>query len=147
MEMIVFEYDLTSKDNINYLKILDWWLFAIFIFCLLLEAFFIFLPLHKQLRTTFVNLMESNRASHEMASRLQKIRSDAILTGETRERKRISSEIHDGIGQRQKEWKKGIDIQEAEKKVCGWLLVDRREMTTAIVKETRRVSSELIPNI
>ena len=147
MEMIVFEYDLTSKDNINYLKSLEWWLFAILIFCLLLEAFFIFLPLHKQLRTTFVNLMESNRASHEMASRLQKIRSDAILTGETRERKRISSEIHDGIGQMLTALKMRIEMLEEQDNIDGSMLVDIREMTTTIVKETRRVCSELMPNI
>ena len=93
MEMIVFEYDLTSKENITKLQQLEWWLFAIVIVCLLLEALIIFLPLHRQLKNSFENLLESNRASHEMASRLQKIRSDAILTGETRERKRISSEM------------------------------------------------------
>ena len=91
--------------------------------------------------------MESNRASHEMASRLQKIRSDAILTGETRERKRISSEIHDGIGQMLTALKMRIEMLEEQDKIDGSMLVDIREMTTTIVKETRRVCSELMPNI
>ena len=78
MEMIVFEYDLTSKDNITSLQRLEWWLFCILVLCLLLEAIIIFLPLHRRLRRTFEDLLESNRASREMANRLQKIRADAI---------------------------------------------------------------------
>ena len=147
MEMIVFEYDLTSKENITHLKKLEWGLFAILIFCLLLEALLIFLPLHKQLRTTFENLLDSNRASHEMASRLQKIRADAILTGETRERKRISTEIHDGIGQMLTALKMRIEMLEEQEDIKGEALADIREMTVTIVKETRRVCSELLPNI
>ena len=112
-----------------------------------MEALLIFLPLHKQLRTTFVNLLESNRASHEMASRLQKIRSDAILTGETRERKRISTEIHDGIGQMLTALKMRIEMLEEQDELKGVMLADIREMTVTIVKETRRVCSELLPNI
>ncbi len=147
MEMIVFEYDLTSKQNIRHLKQVEWWLFALLIICLILEALFIFVPLYHQLRNTFQNLMESNRASHEMASRLQKIRSDAILTGETRERKRISSEIHDGIGQMLTALKMRIEMLENQEELKGEMLADIREMTVTIVKETRRVCAELLPNI
>ncbi len=147
MEMIVFEYDLTSKENITKLQQLEWWLFAIVIVCLLLEALIIFLPLHRQLKNSFENLLESNRASHEMASRLQKIRSDAILTGETRERKRISSEIHDGIGQMLTALKMRIEMLEDKDEIKGNMLNEIHEMTVTIVKETRRVCAELLPNI
>ena len=147
MEMIVFEYDLTSKENVTKLQQLEWCLFAIVIVCLLLEALIIFLPLHRQLKNSFENLLESNRASHEMASRLQKIRSDAILTGETRERKRISSEIHDGIGQMLTALKMRIEMLEDQDEIKGNMLNEIHEMTVTIVKETRRVCAELLPNI
>lgn len=147
MEMIVFEYDLISRQKIERLKRLEWWLFALLVGCLLLEALFIFLPLHRRLSNTFRELLESNQAARDLSSRLQKIRSDAMLMGETRERKRISSEIHDGIGQMLTSLKMRVEMVEEEGDIPKEALAEIREMTLGIVKETRRICAELLPSI
>ena len=147
MEMIVFEYDLISREKIQSLKQLEWWLFSLLVVCLLLEAFLIFLPLHKRFSQTFNELLESNKAARELSSRLQKIRSDAMLMGESKERKRISSEIHDGIGQMLTSLKMRVEMLEEQEAIPKEALTEIREMTAGIVKETRRICSELLPSI
>ena len=120
MEMIVFEYDRQLSNNIRFLKKLEWTLFLILIASLCGEAFLIFLPLSRKLNSSFRDLYDSEKKSSALACELslvnaqletsrqeiikhndhiQKVRSELIIMGQERERKRIAAEIHDGIGQ------------------------------------------------
>lgn len=148
MEMIVFDYDLISKKNIAFLKRMEWALFAVLIICLLIEAFVIFIPLYRKLSASFEGLLDNSRASREMAGRLQKIRSESMLAGETRERKRIAAEIHDGIGQMLTALKMKIELLEnRESQGNKVMLSEIREITVSIVKETRKICTELLPSV
>lgn len=147
MEMIVFDYDLISQENIRFMKRMEWILFAVLFLCLILEAFVIFLPLSRKLSKAFESVLESNRTSREMANRLQRIRSESMLAGETKERKRISTEVHDGIGQMLTALRMKIEMLESLPTNDKRLLNEIHEMTADIIKETRRVCSELLPSV
>lgn len=147
MEMIVFDYDLISTEKVRFIKRMEWVLFSILILCLVLEAFIIFLPLYRKLSRAFENLLDSNKASREMANRLQRIRTESMLAGETRERKRIAAEIHDGIGQMLTALRMKVEMIENHPENTERMLGNVREMIIDIIKETRHICSELLPNV
>lgn len=76
MEMIVFEYDRILRNNIDYLRKLEWSLFAILICCLIVEVFIIFIPLTKKLKLSFNELVETEQYSRDLATQLQDANSE-----------------------------------------------------------------------
>ena len=168
MEMIVFEYDRLLSNNIRFLKKLEWILFAILIVSLCGEAIFIFRPLSKKLRDSFDNLVESEQKYRNLADELQsvnkeleeskqelirhnnhiqKVRSELIIMGQERERKRIAAEIHDGIGQMLTALKVRIGMLEDSDDINEERFYAIEELLSSIVTETRKVCSELLPSV
>jgi PAS domain S-box-containing protein len=80
MEMIVFEYDRVLRNNIDFLRKLEWILFAILICCLMLEVFIVFLPLRRKLKVSFKELVETEKYSRELASQLQDTNNELQLS-------------------------------------------------------------------
>lgn len=147
MEMIVFDYDLISTEKVRFMKRMEWFLFVILIVCLVIEALVIFWPLYRRLSHAFEDLLDNTKASREMANRIQRIRTESMLAGETKERKRIASEIHDGIGQMLTALRMKVEMIGSHPENVATISDDVREMTTDIIKETRRICSELLPNV
>jgi PAS domain S-box-containing protein len=71
MEMIVFDYDRMLRNNIDFLRKLEWILFSIIIVCLILEAFLIFRPLAKKLQASFADMMDTEKYSRKLIDEIQ----------------------------------------------------------------------------
>ncbi|MCD7973031.1 MAG: PAS domain-containing sensor histidine kinase [Candidatus Azobacteroides sp.] len=71
MEMIVFDYDRILRNNIRFLKKLEWLLFSILLVCLLLEAGLIFRLLYNILRSSFLELVDTESNSRQLAEKVQ----------------------------------------------------------------------------
>ncbi|MDR1876188.1 MAG: PAS domain-containing sensor histidine kinase [Flavobacteriaceae bacterium] len=78
---------------------------------------------------------------------LQRIRSESIIAGEERERKRIAAEIHDDIGQMLTALKMRMEIVEAEKQNSDRDLSEVKEIIVSIIHETRKICAELLPSV
>jgi len=71
MEMIVFDYDRTSRSNIRGLKNIEYTLLGIVMVMLMLEAIFIFMPLAKKIKISFNGLIESETKANKLAKALK----------------------------------------------------------------------------
>ncbi|NIJ45956.1 hypothetical protein FHR24_002427 [Wenyingzhuangia heitensis] len=71
MEMIVFDYDRISRTNIADLKKIEYTLLGIVFLMLMLEAFFIFIPLANKIKISFSGLIESEEKAKELAKALK----------------------------------------------------------------------------
>ncbi len=78
---------------------------------------------------------------------LQKIRSQSIIAGQEKERKRLATEVHDGIGQMLTSLR--IHIELLEEKYPRFLeeLSGVYQMIQSIVDESRRICAELQPSV
>ncbi|AEI48840.1 ATP-binding protein [Runella slithyformis] len=127
MNQIVFRYDKEAKEKVTRLRRIELWLMALTLVILLLEGVFIFRPAVRKLRETIVQLMdareqtmtanrelqgayqqlrhtqaqllEATQMRHQQEIKEHKIRASALLQGQEEERKRLSKEMHDGVGQ------------------------------------------------
>ncbi|GHT32130.1 hypothetical protein FACS189434_03190 [Bacteroidia bacterium] len=71
MEMIVFEYDRLLRNNIDFLRKLEWMLFGILLICLVLEAFAIFRPLSKKLQASFTDMADTEKYSRKLIDQIK----------------------------------------------------------------------------
>ncbi|MFN0047797.1 MAG: histidine kinase [Cytophagales bacterium] len=127
MDAIVFRYDAEAKKRVEALKRIEILLFGITLIILFLEGIFIFLPTYKQIdfalnalvnrekeleeanvQLIAANLVVSNAKTELLAATQEKyqlqiqqdkVRNWSLIKGQEEERKRISLELHDGIGQ------------------------------------------------
>jgi signal transduction histidine kinase len=127
MERIVFAYDEEATKRVETVKSFELILLFLTIGTLLVEAFMIFSPLvnyvkdviirltnsEKQLQETNDQLRFSNRMLFQAQEKLEKVtkekydaqfleeknRSATLLEGQEEERRRMSREMHDGVGQ------------------------------------------------
>lgn len=77
----------------------------------------------------------------------QKIKSYAIINGQEKERKRISAEIHDGIGQMLTSLRMKLEQIQDRTEVPDPEVVMVNGMLAKLVTETRRICSDLLPSV
>lgn len=73
MDLIVFDYDRFSRNNLYKLKTIEYWLLGILLLMLFLEALLIFYPLSKHIREIIGGLTESETHAHALARELQQV--------------------------------------------------------------------------
>jgi len=78
--------------------------------------------------------------------KLQKIKSESIISGQERERKRISADIHDNIGQMLTALKMKLEMEES-KSSDSIDFINLKGILSSIIKETRKICSDLNPNV
>ncbi|MEQ6118597.1 ATP-binding protein [Reichenbachiella sp. MALMAid0571] len=90
---------------------------------------------------------EINREQIEKRVKEQEYRSVLILEGQEEERKRISQEIHDGIGQMLTALKLNLEgLTPSSSPHMKKRLADTRSLMKGVIKEVRRVSFNLTPS-
>lgn len=90
---------------------------------------------------------EINRDAIEKRVREQQYRSQLILEGQEEERKRISAEIHDGIGQMLTGLKLNLEgITPSSSPHMKKRIKDTKDLMKSVIKEVRRVSFNLAPS-
>ena len=77
----------------------------------------------------------------------QKIKSYSIITGQEKERKRVAAEIHDGIGQMLTSMRMRIEMLETQFPNFANDMNDIQKLLQSIIDETRRICSNLLPNV
>ena len=77
----------------------------------------------------------------------QKLRSLSIITGQERERKRMSQEVHDGIGQMLTALKFGLESLSSTSEKENERLTGLKQLVHQTIKEVRRISSDLLPTV
>lgn len=88
----------------------------------------------------FVNTSKTKNILSENNSRLH-----ALQSGEEAERKRISTELHDGLGQMLTALKLNMDALSKEKEVSTEKLADIKNLVVQTIQECRRISNNLSP--
>lgn len=90
---------------------------------------------------------EINREAIEKRVKEQQYRSVLILEGQEEERKRISQEIHDGIGQMLTGLKLNLEgITPTDSPHMKKRIADTKKLMKSVIKEVRRVSFNLTPS-
>ncbi|MEM9895870.1 MAG: sensor histidine kinase [Bacteroidota bacterium] len=89
---------------------------------------------------------ELNKERIEKSVREQQYRSSLILQGQEEERKRISQELHDGVGQMMSAMKLLLESLAPSSGHMKMRLNDAKSLMKGIIQEVRRVSFNLTPN-
>ena len=89
---------------------------------------------------------EINRERIEQSVKEQQFRSSLILEGQEEERKRLSRELHDGVGQMLSAMKLQIETFTTSSRPMKMRLEDTKSLMKSIIQEVRRVSFNLTPS-
>nr|ARK10671.1 hypothetical protein A6C57_10210 [Fibrella sp. ES10-3-2-2] len=178
MDAIVRQYQREAQQKIEVLRGIERVLMVITLLILLLEALLIFHPVVQTLRITFTQLIAARQQAEQATEALletnmtlqqtqqqllresglrhqqqlseQRIRMASLVQGQEEERRRLSRDLHDGIGQ----MLTGLKLL-AENLRSAHLLPDNEQRTYAslkglvvkIIQETRHVSNNLMPPV
>ncbi len=90
---------------------------------------------------------EINKERIDKIVKEQNFRSSLILQGQEEERKRLSQELHDGVGQMLSAMKLSLEsISPSDAKHMKARLNDAKDLMKSIIREVRRVSFNLTPS-
>ncbi|MBO0949473.1 ATP-binding protein [Fibrella forsythiae] len=178
MDQIVRQYQHEAQQKIETLQGIEWVLMSVTLLVLLLEALLIFNPVVQTLRATFTQLTTARQQAeaanealiasntslqqtqqqllresglrHQQQLSEQRIRMASLVQGQEDERRRLSRDLHDGIGQ----MLTGLKLL-AENLRSAHLLPDNEQRTYAslkglvvkIIQETRHISNNLMPPV
>lgn len=178
MDQIVQQYQREAQRKVETLRGMERTLLAIMLLVLFLEAFLIFNPIVRALRTSFTELITARQQAeaanktllasnstlqqtqqqllresglrHQQQLSEQRIRMASLVQGQEDERRRLSRDLHDGIGQ----LLTGLKLQ-VENLHSVHLLPANEQRTYAslkglvvkLIQETRHVSNNLMPPV
>ncbi|WP_304237741.1 histidine kinase [Jiulongibacter sediminis] len=175
MDRIVFEYDLQAAKTIGNIKRIEFVILFLTLLTLFFEFVLIFQPLSNYVKRVITELITSKqklddthsqlsvsnrmlrniqedldkamKERYELKRKEDQIRSASLLEGQEEERKRISREIHDGLGQMLTGVKLGLsrlkssDLSEKYQKAYE----HTKDLLTETIETTRAVSFNLMP--
>jgi signal transduction histidine kinase len=178
MDNIVFQYDLESHERVNRVRNIELFLFFLTIAILILEGLLIFKPLAAYIKKVIRMLINSEEAlqeknqelsisnqklietqkdllriteeKYELMRKEDNVRSSALMEGQEEERRRLSRELHDGIGQ----MLTGLKLHSEKLKSLPFAddkqrktFETHRKLIEETIEATRMVSFNLMPPI
>lgn len=178
MDRIVFQYDKEAKEKVTSLRRTELWLMGLTLFILLIEGLFIFQPAVRKLRQTLIELIEAREKTYKANQELQaayqqlretqaqlleatqlrhrqelkerKIHASALLQGQEEERKRLSKEMHDGVGQMLTGLKlmvENFSNKESWSDYDQQNMANLRQLVGHTIQEVRGISNNLMPTV
>nr|WP_240163474.1 sensor histidine kinase [Spirosoma taeanense] len=191
MDGIVREYTGELRTKLTRLQVIEFYLYGISIAVLIGIGVWIFRPAARKLRQTIAQLIEAesqttaanrellnvNKSLKETRQKLfeatkeqyerqideQKLRTSYLIAGQEDERKRLSRELHDGLGQMLTAIKLQIEGLEAGMKrsmavpatgnepvalpVYARNISNLKKLVTQTIQETRTISNNLMPTV
>ena len=186
MDRIVREYTNELRAKLELLQAIEFYLYVITVLVLAGVGLLIFRPAVRRLRTTFAQLTEAesrttaanrkllslNKSLKETRQQLfeatkeqyqrqideQKMQTSYLIAGQEEERKRLSRELHDGLGQMLTAIK--LQIEGLEVGLSRMVPTDRngkvaypqnlhvlKRLVTQTIQETRTISNNLMPSV
>ncbi|WP_229310941.1 sensor histidine kinase [Larkinella soli] len=108
------------------------------------------LSLNRTLKETRQQLFDATRQQYQQQMDEQKMRTSYLVAGQEEERKRLSRELHDGIGQMLTAIK--LQVESLEKSLNGPAkevknLAVLKTLIAQTIQETRNVSNNLMPTV
>ncbi len=178
MDAIVYRFDKEATYRVNEIKQFEIIIMFITLFVLMLEGIFIFRPavlhiedtieqliesennikivnnqlleINQKLASAQADLMMAEQEKYKQQLNEQKIRSASLIQGQDSERKRISLELHDGIGQMLTALKLAMDnlimsknLPDKEAHQAG----DIKNLVGEVLKEVKGISFNLMPSV
>ncbi len=178
MDAIVRQYSLEATEKVERLRTIENWLLFVTLAVLLLEALLIFMPAvriirqavdqltaahqkteranealqhtNQSLKLAQHQLMHETARHHKRQLAEQRMRLSAVVQGQEDERRRLSRELHDGIGQMLTGAKllseniRSVDqLPPADQTNFGKL----KTLLIRIIQETRHASNNLMPPV
>ncbi len=178
MDAIVRHYEREAEANVQRLHEIEQVLMVITLFVLLLEALFIFHPAVQMLRETVrqltnseyqtrlinedlqqshlslkqaqTQLMREANLRYQQRLNEQRIRMSSVVEGQEEERKRLSRELHDGIGQMLtglKLFSENIRSADQLTEKDQTTFASLKGLLVRTIQETRNVSNNLMPPV
>jgi signal transduction histidine kinase len=116
------------------------------------------LSANKSLKETRQQLFEATRIQHRQEMDEQKVRTSYLIAGQEEERKRLSRDLHDGLGQMLTAIKLQIEGLEANivrntppelkgEGIYSKNLKTLKNLVTQTIQETRTISNDLMPSV
>lgn len=106
--------------------------------------------LNKSLKKARQQLYDASQQQLQEQAEAQKSRTAYLITGQEEERKRLSRELHDGLGQMLTAIKlqiEGLELKLAKGRADEVNLVTLKNLITQTIQETRSISNNLMPSV
>lgn len=91
--------------------------------------------------------IQENQENYEREMQEQRLRSFAIITGQEKERKRMSREVHDGLGQVLTALNFRLESLQVTNEKEEQKLTETKQLLGNAILEVRRISSGLLPSV
>ena len=183
MDLVVRQYNSEIREQLTLLQWVELAFYTLTLIVVLLIGFRLFRPAIRQLKQTIDQLISAknntgetnrklvqlNHSLHEARQRLfqaakqqhqqeineQKLRASSLIAGQEEERKRLSRELHDGLGQMLTGIKLQIEGLEThlnrspsfDDSLARKRLQSLKDLITQTISETRSISNDLMPSV
>lgn len=178
MDKIVYALSKESEEKVYRLELAEIVIMSLTILILFMEGLFIFRPAVNQIKHYVVMLVRSREELKDLNFELkstndklliaqkelleaqkekfhrrleeQKIRSASLIKGQEEERKRLSKELHDGLGQLLTALKfdlEKVDLEKADLPKNTGIISDAKKLLAHTINETRNIAFNLMPSI
>ncbi len=178
IDLVVRQYTSELRQKLTRLQHVELWLHLLTLCTLAAIAFFVYRPAARRLRQTIDRLVAAEKRTTEVNRKLtstnkslkkarqqlfdatklqfqqqineQKSRTAYLMAGQEEERKRLSRELHDGLGQMLTAIKlqvEGLETRLANDGVSNANLSPLKTLITHTIQETRSISNNLMPSV